>query len=384
MEKFEQELQNLKNQNQFRQILDIEVKEGKYIFLEGKKYLNLSSNDYLGFAYDKDLAQGFLDSIKNNQNALFSSASSRLLTGNSKVFTGLERYVVKLFNKERCLLFNSGYHANIGMLSALCQKGCAVFSDKLNHASIIDGMKLADGDFYRYKHLDYSHLENILEKNSSKYEKVFIISESVFSMDGDIADIERLVAIKSKYNAILIIDEAHGFGVFGKNGCGVAEDISGVDLVIATFGKALASYGAFVVGDEILIEYLINKARSFIFSTNIPPINAMWTLWLLENKVSQTHLERKNLLNLASVLRNEIQKNGLLTLGESHIVPVIIGDNEKTIRVAKKLKSEGFWVLPIRPPTVPEGSSRLRISLNTLMNEQDIISLPQIIKESLG
>ena len=383
MDKFLQELEKLKQQSQFREIPDIEAKEGKYIFAEGQKYLNLSSNDYLGFAYNQDLVQEFLTSLNSDKNILFSSASSRLLTGNSKVFTDLEEHVAKLFNKERCLLLNSGYHANIGLLSALCQKGCAVFSDKLNHASIIDGMKLSDGDFYRYKHLDYSHLESLLEKNASKYEKVFIISESVFSMDGDIADINRLVEIKTKYNAILIIDEAHGFGVFGEKGCGICENIAGVDLIVATFGKAVASYGAFVVGDSVLIEYLINKARSFIFSTNIPPINAMWTLWLLKNKLSETYQDRQNLLVLASFLRSELQKHGLVTLGESQIVPVIIGDNDRTVKIAIKLRNEGFWILPIRPPTVPEGASRLRISLNTLMKKEDIIRLPQIIKEGL-
>lgn len=383
MEKFVQELENLKNHSQFRQIPDIESKTGKYIFSAGKKYLNLSSNDYLGLAYDSELSQEFLRSINNDRNALFSSASSRLLTGNSQVFEDLESYIVKLFNKERCLLFNSGYHANIGIISALCQKGCAIFSDKLNHASIIDGMKLSDGDFYRYKHLDYEHLESLLEKNSSKYEKVFIISESVFSMDGDIADIERLVEIKNKYKAVLIIDEAHAFGVFGQNGCGVSENVNGVDLIMATFGKALASYGGFVVGDSVLIEYLTNKARSFIFSTNLPPINAMWSLWLLKNKLPQTIQKRQNLLSLASLLREEFHKNGIETLGESHIVPVIIGDNAKTVKIAEKLKSQGFWVLPIRPPTVSEGSSRLRISLNTSMTIDDIMMLPQIVKEDI-
>ena len=383
MEKFQKELENLKHQSQFRQIPDIDAKDGKYIFAKGQKYLNLSSNDYLGLAYDSSLVQEFLNSIKNDKNALFSSASSRLLTGNSKVFRDLEGFIAELFNKEQCLLFNSGYHANIGVLSALNQKGCAVFSDKLNHSSIIDGMKLSDGDFYRYKHLDYKHLEALLEKHSSKYEKVFIVSESVFSMDGDIADIERLVQIKKKYNAILIIDEAHAFGIFGQKGCGVAENVDGVDLIVATFGKALASYGAFVVGNKVLIEYLINKARSFIFSTNIPPVNAMWSLWLLQNKLPEMSQKRQNLLSLAAFLRCELQENGLDTLGESQIVPVIIGDNEKTVKIAEKLKSEGFWVLPIRPPTVPLGESRLRISLNTLMDEKDIIRLPKIIKEGL-
>lgn len=383
MKNFREELENLKSVNQFRQIPDIEAKDGKYIFSQGKKYLNLSSNDYLGFGCNRDFEKEFLDFAKNFDDTLFSSASARLLTGNHKVFVELENYVAKILNKERCLLFNSGYHANVGMISALCGKGCAVFSDKLNHASIIDGMKLAEGDFYRYRHLDYAHLEQLLAEKASKYEQVFIISESVFSMDGDIADISKLVELKQKFGAILIIDDAHGFGIFGQNGYGVCENIQGVDLVIATFGKALGSYGAFVAGDAVLIEYLINKARSFIFSTAIPPLCAMWTLWLLKNKLPKTAEVRKNLLDTAQFLRVELASKGLETKGESHIIPVITGNNDKTVQLAEKLREEGFWILPIRPPTVPLGSSRLRISLTALVEKNDIKALPELIKKGL-
>lgn len=270
------------------------------------------------------------------------------------------------------------------MISALCGKGCAVFSDKLNHASIIDGMKLADGDFYRYRHLDYGHLEELLTQKASKYEQVFIISESVFSMDGDIADVSKLVEIKNKFGAKLIIDEAHAFGVFGEHGSGVCEKTEGVDLIVATFGKALGSYGAFVAGDEVLIEYLINKARSFIFSTSIPPVCALWTLWLLRNKFPKMTEGRKKLLQTAQFLRTEFELKGLETLGESQIVPVIIGDNDKTVKIAEKLRAEGFWILPIRPPTVPLGRSRLRISLTALIEKDDIKILPELIKKELG
>lgn len=383
MKNFAEEIENLKAQSQYRQIPSIEKKEGKYIFAEGKKYLNLSSNDYLGFGYDPKLVQEFLDSLKTQDEVLFSSASARLLGGNHKVFDELEDYIAKMFNKERCLLFNSGYHANIGTLSALCGKGCAVFSDKLNHASIIDGMKLADGDFYRYRHLDYAHLEELLEQKASNYEQVYIVSESVFSMDGDIADISKLVELKRKFDAVLIIDEAHGFGVFGEKGCGICENIDGVDLIMATFGKALGSYGAFVVGDAILIEYLINKARSFIFSTAIPPVNAMWSLWLLKNKLSATAQSRKNLLETADFLRAELEAQGLTTMGQSHIVPVIIGDNSKTVQIAQNLKEEGFLTLPIRPPSVPARKSRLRLSLNTLITKNDLKALPTLVKRGL-
>lgn len=383
MKKYEEELKKIKEKSRFRQIPNIENKDEKYIFSEGKKYLNLSSNDYLGLSQDKDLIKEFISEFQNDENFAFSSTSARLLTGENKAFSDLENFLKKTYKKEACLLFNSGYHANIGTISALNQKGCAIFSDKLNHASIIDGMKLSDGDFHRYKHLNYDHLETLLQKHQNKYEEIIIISESVFSMDGDIADIKKLIEIKNKYNAILIIDEAHSIGIFGENGFGFCESYPEVDLVLSPFGKAIASYGAFTAGNKTLIDYIINKARSFIFSTSIPPINALWTKWILEKKLPLLKEKRTKLLNLSKKLREDLILKGIETLGESQIVPIIIGKDEKTVKIAQKLKSCGYWVLPIRPPTVPQGSSRLRISLSATMMSEDIEKLPDLIQEAL-
>lgn len=374
-------LKNLKENEQFRQIYPSFLKENKWILKDEKKLLNLSSNDYLGWAYDKNLRQEFLSEI-NISEFDFSSASSRLLTGNHKVFEELESYLATFFNKERCLLFNNGYQANVGLISSLNQKDCAIFSDKLNHASTIDGMKLSNGDFYRYNHLDYSHLSRLLEKYASRYKQIFIATESVFSMDGDIANFDELIKLKTKYNAILIVDEAHAFGVFGDNGTGIAKNPE-IDIIMGTLGKALASYGAFVVANQQIIEYLINTSRPFIFSTMIPPINAQWTLWLLQKKLPKTFKKRQNLLKNAHFLRKKIEKIGLVTKGSSQIVPIVIGDNAKTVKIAKELENKGFWVLPIRPPTVKSGESRLRVSLSTEIVQEELGIFANVIQEVL-
>ena len=370
MDFIKKHLNNLQENAQFRKIYPSFLKENNYAIKNGQKLLNLSSNDYLGWAYDENLRREFLEEI-DIASFDFSSASSRLLTGNHKVFEELEEYLAKRFNKEQCLLFNNGYQANVGLISALNKKGCAVFSDKLNHASTIDGMKLSQGDFYRYNHLDYTHLERLLDKYSSKYEQIFIATESVFSMDGDIADFDELVALKAKYNAILIVDEAHSFGVFGEDAFGLTKNEE-IDIIMGTFGKALASYGAFVVASQQTIEYLVNMARPFIFSTMIAPAQARWTLWLLQKKLPKTLKNRQNLLKNASFLRENINKFGLETRGASQIVPIIIGDNNKTISIAKELENKGFLVLPIRPPTVKIGESRLRVSLHSRLLQEDV------------
>ena len=286
---YEQELTKLKQEDCLRKISNISYKEDKYIIVNGKKYINLSSNDYLGLSTNKDIIQEFIETNRNNNEFLFSSASARLLTGTSSIYSKLENNLVKLFNKESCLLYNTGYQCNLGTISSLVQKGDVIFCDKLNHASIIAGMKLSQTDFYRYKHLDYQHLETLLQKHRTKYKKAVIISESVFSMDGDIADIKKLVELKNKYDCILIIDEAHAFGVFGKNLCGISETVNvsnDVDIITATLGKAFASVGAFCVANKTYIDYFVNKSGSFIFSTALAPVNVMWTNWLIENKIN--------------------------------------------------------------------------------------------------
>lgn len=372
-EDYQNILEELKTRSHFRNLKDFEGKDEKFIYYKGKKLLNLSSNNYLNFADNKSITEEFLDTT--GAQFSFGSASARLLTGTLPVYNELEELLANLYQKEGALLFNSGYHANVGISSALCQKGDVIFSDKLNHASIIDGMKLSDGKFFRFPHNDMNALEKLLIRERENFKNAFIISESVFSMDGDIEDLKKLVEVKKKYNCNLILDEAHAFGVFGNNGLGVAEElgiINDIDLIVGTFGKAIGSMGAFAVGSRILIDFLINKSRSFIFSTALPPINIAFTKWIIENKLPNTLYKRKKMLNIAKNFGSQ-----------SHIIPVVIGENKDTVDLCEILFHNGYFTLPIRPPTVPVGTSRLRLSLTCEIEETELQTLKEKINEKL-
>lgn len=377
LESYKEILDALKNDSHHRVIRNIRMKSGKYIEFDGKQLINLSSNNYLGLADNQEIVNEFLKSGGNEYS--FGSASARLLTGNLPVYSELEELLATLYNKDRALLFNSGYHANVGINSALVSREDVIFSDKLNHASIIDGMCLSTAKFFRYPHNDMERLEALLEKERNNFKKAVIVTESIFSMDGDCANFAKIVELKEKYDCILVVDEAHAFGVFGEKGLGVCEQlnlIDKVDLIVGTFGKAVGSVGAFVVGSDILIDYLINKARSFIFSTSLPPVNVAFSLWIIENYLAQMKEERYKMLDLGRNLYARL--NG----GQNHysqIVPVIIGDNKKTCEVCDILFQNGYFTLPVRPPTVPEGTSRLRLSLTTDIVEKDLERLVEIL-----
>lgn len=372
-EDYEKILDELKHHSLFRDLKNFEKKDEKYIYFRGKKLLNLSSNNYLNFADNKKITQEFLDFAGNKYS--FGSASARLLTGTLPVYKELEELLSNLYNKDATLLYNSGYHANVGISSAINQKGDVIFSDKLNHASIIDGMRLSDGKFFRFPHNNMEALEKLLERERKNYKNAFIITESVFSMDGDIEDLKRIIKLKKKYNCIMIIDEAHAFGVFGEKGLGVAEElgiIDDVDLIVGTFGKSVGSMGAFVTGSKTMINFLINKSRSFIFSTALPPINIAFTKWIIENKFPKTKEKRQRMLSIA-------KKFG----SDSHIIPVVIGENKDTVDLCEVLFHNGYFTLPIRPPTVPVGTSRLRLSLTADIQEKDLTVLKEKINEVL-
>ena len=372
-EDYEKILDELKHHSHFRNLKNFEKKDEKYIYFRGKKLLNLSSNNYLNFADNKKITQEFLDFAGNKYS--FGSASARLLTGTLPVYKELEELLSNLYNKDATLLYNSGYHANVGISSAINQKGDVIFSDKLNHASIIDGMRLSDGKFFRFPHNNMEALEKLLERERKNYKNAFIITESVFSMDGDIEDLKRIIKLKKKYNCIMIIDEAHAFGVFGEKGLGVAEElgiIDDVDLIVGTFGKSVGSIGAFVTGSKTMINFLINKSRSFIFSTALPPINIAFTKWIIENKFPKTKAKRKNMLSIAKKMGSD-----------SHIIPVVIGENKDTVDLCEVLFHNGYFTLPIRPPTVPVGTSRLRLSLTADIQEKDLTVLKEKINEVL-
>ncbi len=344
-----------------RTIKDIEKKDNKYIRFRGKNLLNLSSNNYLGFADNDALTQRFYTHTQHLYP--LGSASARLLTGTLPVYNELEQLLTNLFDTEKTLLFNSGYHANVGIMSALCAD--MIFCDKLNHASIIDGMRLSKAKFFRYPHNDMASLERLLAQKSPK--NALIITESLFSMDGDIAPLAQLVALKNKYNCTLVVDEAHAFGVFGEKGLGIAEElglIDQIDLIMGTFGKAIGSYGAFVTGREDLITHLINNSRPFIFSTALPPINAAFSKYIIEHELPHTKAARYQMLELGKKMGSQ-----------SQIIPVIAGEN--TNELSEKLFENGFLALPIHPPTVQ--TSRLRISLTTQITQQDLEGLCAII-----
>lgn len=368
-ETYESILNNLKEHSHLRDIKDFDKKDGKFIYFKGKKLLNLSSNNYLGIADNENITKEFLE-FSGNRFGL-GSASARLLTGTLPVYKELENTLCGLFKKEKALLFNSGYHANVGITSSIAGKSDVIFSDKLNHASIIDGMRLSAGKFFRYKHNDMESLERLLIRERKNFNNAIIVTESVFSMDGDIANLKKLVELKNKYNCLLMVDEAHAFGVFGEKGCGVCEELeilTEIDLLVGTFGKSIGSMGAFTVGNKVLIEFLTNKARSFIFSTALPPISIAFSKWVIENKLTKTFEKRQKMLALGRKLGSE-----------SHIIPVIIGGNAETEEVCKRLFDAGYFTLPIRPPTVPEGTSRLRLSLTTDIEEEDLEKLCNIL-----
>lgn len=369
-----EELEALRSKGQLRKIPNIQAKTDGKVIIDGVEYKNFASNDYLGISTKTELEQEFLSNTKS----LLSSASARLLSGTSPEYKELEETVSQLFNKDAALIFNTGYQCNLGVISALIGKGDVVFSDKLNHASIIDGMQLSNGNFFRYKHFDYDNLEKLLEEKRGNYNRALIVSESIFSMDGDVADIDRLVELKKKYNCLLMIDEAHALCCYGSTLAGAfyGKDI---DIITATFGKAVGSFGAFCASNTDIVTYLVNKARSFIFSTSIPPLNIAWSNWLLTEKRSYLEAQKAKLEELTSNVHSLLNNRGISTVSASHIIPIIIGGNEETLRISEKLRSLGYYIPAIRPPTVPIGTSRLRISLTADCKLQDFETIIQEI-----
>ncbi|MFC1058851.1 8-amino-7-oxononanoate synthase [Pasteurella multocida] len=371
---YQQQLADLKAQNQFRQLPQL-IHQGRFIQREGNTMLNMSSNDYLGLANNEALRQAFFTQYQDQLPALTSS-SSRLLTGSFPIYDELESLMAQVFGRESALLFNSGYHANIGILPALADKKTLIVADKLVHASMIDGIRLAQCEFVRFRHHDYAHLEQILQKNDRTFERIIVVTESVFSMDGDCADLTQLVALKQRYPQVMLyVDEAHAIGVLGENGLGLAEQqgcINQIDILVGTFGKALGSMGAYVICDQVIRDYLVNNMRPLIFSTALPPFNVAWTHFVFQ-QLPHLQAERTHLAQLSQHLRQAIVEIFQVPMpSESCIVPYILGDNELTVKTAQRLQKQGYYCLPIRPPTVPKGTSRIRFSLTADMQVAEV------------
>lgn len=375
-------LDELKQQGNLRQFTT-NIQDGRNIQINQQSMLNLSSNDYLGLASNLHLREQFFDETPN-EHRIMSSSSSRLLTGNFPEYEQLENSLSDAFHGRAALLFNSGYHMNIGILPALSDSKTLILADKLVHASLIDGIRLSTAKYLRYRHNDLNHLIQLLQKYhvDESFDRIIVVTESIFSMDGDETDLSELVRIKQQFNKVMLyVDEAHAIGVRGEQGLGCAEQydvVDEIDFLVGTFGKALASVGGYLMCHPIVREYLINAMRPLIFSTAQPPICMAWTHFIFQ-KALKLSTQRQHLHAISQSLQHTIQHKGFECPSTSHIVPVIIGDSQKTVEKAKQLQHAGFYIMPVRPPTVPKNSSRLRICLNTQIDQTDLDQLVEML-----
>lgn len=332
--------------------------------------VDLSSNDYLGLAARADLRGEFFGSL-DPADALMSASASRLLGARQREFNSLERTLASAYGRP-ALMFNSGYHANVGLVQALAGRRTLILADRLVHASIIDGIRLSGADFLRFRHNDFDHLLDLARAKANDYDTLLVIVESVYSMDGDRADIDRLVDVKRSLpdgRVILYVDEAHAVGVEGPAGLGLVAASSSpdsVDIVVGTLGKALASVGAFAIMNSELRDYMVNKARSLIFSTALPPLCAAWSEFIFRRSLTMDD-ERRRLAAMS------VRLGAIVGAGSpGHIRPLVVGDPRRAVSLSAALLARGFKVMPIRTPTVPPGTERLRFSLSAAVDPADL------------
>ncbi|WP_372859316.1 aminotransferase class I/II-fold pyridoxal phosphate-dependent enzyme [Pseudoalteromonas sp.] len=360
----------------------IEQASAREIIVDNKRYLNFASNDYLGFADEPTLLEG-LQSL--------GSHSSALVTGYQGAQQQLEKYLCAQLGYNNAMLFNSGFSANSSVIKALFQdktiaQQSAIFQDKLNHASLIDGALHANAALVRFNHNDMNHLRSRLEKSNAKYK--LIVSEGVFSMDGDQAPLIELLSLAKAHNAWLMIDDAHGFGVLGKSGLGSCEPLIAADnlpdILVITFGKTVASSGACVLGSSEFIDYMLQFNRDYTYSTAMSPFIASHTLSRIKTIRDANHKRAKLNANIALFRRLANEQKIALMDSTTAIQPLVLGCAEQTLKAGEQLKQQGIWLTAIRPPTVQHNTSRLRITLTAAHTEQDITTLVNCLKKAIA
>ncbi|MCH6584682.1 MAG: 8-amino-7-oxononanoate synthase [Proteobacteria bacterium] len=372
-------LHNRKSNGLYRHRLTLEGPQGTHVSIAGRKYLSFCSNDYLGLANHPELIEAVCEgAIRYGVGA----GASHLITGHHLSHHRLEEVLANFTGFPRALLFSSGYMANAGVVTALTSHGDAVFTDRLNHASLNDAALLSRAKLIRYPHLDLVVLEQRLAISQAKCK--LVMTDTVFSMDGDIAPVAKLVALCEKYDAWLLLDDAHGFGVLGQQGRGVVShfNISSPRIIyMATLGKAAGVSGAFVAGQAEIIEILIQYARSYIYTTATPPLLSYAVLKSLV-LIEREEWRRKKLVQLTERLKRELQSlRWKLLLSVTPIQPLIIGGNSEALQISNALRERGFLIPAIRPPTVPKGSARLRISLSASHSIEDVEQLAMVLRE---
>ncbi|SFJ74260.1 8-amino-7-oxononanoate synthase [Methylophaga sulfidovorans] len=356
--------------------------QGVHIHLGNKSILSFCSNDYLGLAAHPDIKQAFKDAVDKEG---VGSGAAHLLTGHSYYHQALEEKLADFTGQQRVLLFSTGYMANLGVIDGLLNRGDAVIQDKWNHASLLDGGRLTDADQLRYPHADMGLLHKRLH-NAATAKHRLIVSDGVFSMDGDIAPLPEIMALSEQHHAAVLIDDAHGFGVIGEGGRGTVSHYQltadKAPIVVGTLGKAIGTGGAFVAADELVIETLIQQARSYVYTTAQPPAIAAATLVSLD-LVEKEQWRRDQLQQLIQQFRQGAEQLGLeLMSSETPIQPVIIGEDKKALEIGAKLEEQGILVGVIRPPTVPKNTARLRITFSAAHTEQDVDRLLSALEQA--
>ncbi|WP_139367494.1 8-amino-7-oxononanoate synthase [Bacillus alkalicellulosilyticus] len=365
-------MENRKRAGLYRELRTMNTAPLPHMLVNEKEQLVFSSNNYLGLANHPVLME---EAVRALREFGVGSSGSRLTTGNTEWHEKLEDKIASFKKTEAALLFSSGYLANVGVLSSLPQKGDVILSDQLNHASIIDGCRLSKADTVIYEHVDMKHLEKQLQETQA-YARRFIVTDGVFSMDGTIAPLDEISKLASKYNAYVIVDDAHATGVLGECGRGTSE-FFGVfpDVVIGTLSKAIGVEGGFVAGSKLLVDFLVNHARTFIFQTAIPPASCAAAYASLDIIESSKEL-RERLFQKIQQIKNRLKEVGFLVYGDdTPIIPVIIGDAEKAVSFSNRLQEEGIYAPAIRPPTVPNGESRIRLTVTAAHTESHIEQL---------
>lgn len=345
---------------------------------ENREFIMMASNNYLGLTHDIRVQQAAIQAVQHYGSG---SGGARLTSGSFPLFNELETAISDFKHTEQALIFNTGYMANVGTITALMNKHSVIISDELNHASIIDGCRLSGAQIERYKHKDVEHAEYILKNYKSAHK--MIITDGVFSMDGDIAPLDRLYELSKDYNALLMVDDAHATGVIG-NGRGTAHHfgLTDVDVQLGTLSKALGSVGGYVAGRKELIEYLINYSRSFIFSTALSPADigaALEALRIIHDDSSVVDTLRKNTVYMA----HKLQAMGIDCDDETPIFPIVVGENDRALTLARELKERGIIITAIRPPTVPVGESRLRMTVTAAHSKEQVDYVAKTLHELL-
>ncbi|MDP8298375.1 MAG: 8-amino-7-oxononanoate synthase [Candidatus Tantalella remota] len=351
-----------KKEDLLRSLSEVTYSARGGMVVDGKEYINFSSNDYLSLASHPKLKAAATGALKT----CVGTSASRLMTGSTSLHHVLEEKISEFKGKPAALVFNSGYQANVGIISVLAGRGDCIFSDRLNHASIVDGARMSGAEVFRFRHNDTEHLEELVKKERPNHKGALIVTETVFSMDGDAAPLEEIVRIGKGNDCLLMVDEAHATGIFGAGGSGMAEEkkvTDDIDIIMGTFSKALGSFGAYAAVSPRMREYLVNACRSFIYSTSLPPSVIAASIAALEI-VKDEPQRRETLTESARRFRENLTEKGFDTRGSSQIIPVITGENSRTVEMSRLLKKKGYWVTPVRPPTVPKGEARLRISLS--------------------